>query len=180
MIILQRARWGWSILSIFIFSCLFPAYGAAAADTDISKGPITLEADSVAYDREKDTYNATGNVIIVFSGGVLLAESAVLNKATNDATAEGYVMLVSDGDILEGDRVDFNIESKKGTAYQGKMFFAANHFYIRGSKIEKTGEASYHFENAVATTCDGDSPDWRLTGKEWDWQTLPPTRCAIP
>jgi len=166
VIILERARWRRSILYLFIFACLFPAYGATAADTDVSRGPITLEADSLAYDSEKDTYHAKGNVIIIFSGGVLLAESAVLNKTTNDATAEGYVMLVSDGDILEGDKVDFNIQSKKGIAYQGKMFFAANHFYIKGTKIEKTGEASYHFENAVATTCDGDSPDWRLTGKE--------------
>ncbi|MGZ3606809.1 MAG: LPS-assembly protein LptD [Syntrophales bacterium] len=127
-----------------------------------------MEADSVAYDKEEDTYHAKGNVLIFFSGGVLLAESAILHKATNEAIAEGDVMLVSNGDILEGDRVEFNIESKTGVAYQGKMFFAANHFYIKGSKIEKTGEASYHFENATATTCDGDSPDWRLTGKEID------------
>ena len=97
-----------------------------------------------------------------------MAESVVLNRATNEANAEGYVMLISDEDILEGDRVDFNIESKTGIAYQGKMFFAANHFYVKGSTIEKTGEASYHFENATATTCDGDSPDWRLMGKELD------------
>ncbi|MGZ6235857.1 MAG: lipopolysaccharide biosynthesis protein, partial [Syntrophales bacterium] len=125
-----------------------------------------MEADSVAYNKEEDTYHAKGNVLIFFSGGVLLAESAILHKATNEAIAEGDVMLVSNGDILEGDRVEFNIESKTGVAYQGKMFFAANHFYIKGSKIEKTGEASYRFENATATTCDGDSPDWRLTGKE--------------
>jgi LPS-assembly protein len=77
-------------------------------------------------------------------------------------------MLISDGDILEGDKVEFNIESKTGVAYQGKMFFVANHFYIKGTRIEKTGEASYHFENATATTCDGDSPDWRLTGRSMD------------
>jgi len=145
-----------------------PAYNSNAIETDISKGPVTLEADSVAYDKEKDTYHAKGNVLIFFSGGVLIAESVVLNKATNDAVAEDYVMLISDGDILEGDKVDFNIESKTGVAYQGKMFFVANHFYIKGTRIEKTGEASYHFENATATTCDGDSPDWRLTGKELD------------
>ena len=168
MIVLRRARWRCSFICLIIFICFNPAYKSTAAETDISKGPITLEADSVAYDKEKDTYHAKGNVLIVFSGGILLAESVVLNRATNEANAEGYVMLISGEDVLEGDTVDFNIESKTGVAHQGKMFFAANHFYIKGPIIEKTGEASYHFENATATTCDGDSPDWRLTGRELD------------
>jgi LPS-assembly protein len=166
--ILLREKWQWSFVSLIIFFCFIPAYNSNAVSTDISKGPVTLEADSVAYDKEKDTYHAKGNVLIVFSGGVLMAESVVLNKATNDAVAEDYVLLISDGDILEGDKVEFNIESKTGVAYQGKMFFVANHFYIKGTRIEKTGEASYHFENATATSCDGDSPDWRLTGREMD------------
>ncbi|MGZ6240751.1 MAG: LPS-assembly protein LptD, partial [Syntrophales bacterium] len=157
-----------SFVGLIIFFCLFPAHSLTAAETDISKGPVTIEADSIAYDKEEDTYHAKGNVLIIFSRGVLMAESVILNRATNEANAEGYVMLISDEDILEGDRVDFNIESKTGVAYQGKMFFAANHFYVKGSTIEKTGEASYHFENATATTCDGDSPDWRLTGRELD------------
>ena len=166
--ILRRSRWQYPIICLIIYCCFIPAYNSNAIETDISKGPVTLEADSVAYDKEKDTYHAKGNVLIFFSGGVLIAESVVLNKATNDAVAEDYVMLISDGDILEGDKVEFNIESKTGVAYQGKMFFAANHFYIKGTRIEKTGEASYHFDNATATTCDGDSPDWRLTGRELD------------
>ena len=165
---LRRERCQLSFVGLIIFLCFLPVHSLIAAETDISKGPVTIEADSIAYDKEKDTYHATGNVLIIFSRGVLMAESVVLNRATNEANAEGYVMLISDEDILEGDRVDFNIESKTGTAYQGKMFFAANHFYIKGSTIEKTGEASYHFENATATTCDGDSPDWRLTGRELD------------
>jgi LPS-assembly protein len=166
--ILRRARRQYAIICLIIFFYCIPASDSNAAKPDISKGPVTLEADSVAYDKEKDTYHAKGNVLIVFSGGVLIAESVILNKATNDAIAEGYVMLISDGDILEGDKVEFNIESKTGVAYQGKMFFVANHFYIKGTRIEKTGEASYHFENATATTCDGDSPDWRLTGRSMD------------
>jgi LPS-assembly protein len=166
--ILGRKRCQLSFVGLIIFFCFVPVHSLIAAETDISKGPVTIEADSIAYDKEEDTYHAKGNVLIIFSRGVLMAESVVLNRATNEANAEGYVMLISDEDILEGDRVDFNIESKTGVAHQGKMFFAANHFYVKGSTIEKTGEASYHFENATATTCDGDSPDWRLTGRELD------------
>ncbi len=166
--ILRQKRCQLSIVGLVFFLCVASAYDLNAADIDISKGPVTIEADSVAYDEEKDTYHARGNVLIVFHGSVLKADSVILNKATNNAIAEGHVVLTSEGDILEGDKVELNIESKTGVVYQGKMFFAANHFYLKGSKIEKTGEASYRFENATATTCDGDRPDWRLTGKEMD------------
>lgn len=164
--ILRQKRCQWSFVGLIFFFCIAPAHYLNAAGTDISKGPVTIEADSIAYDQEKDTYHAKGNVIIVSQGSVLTADSVILNEATNDSIAEGHVILRSGGDILEGDKVELNIESKTGVAYQGKIFIAVNHFYIKGSKIEKTGESSYRVENATATSCDGDFPAWRLTGKE--------------
>ena len=64
--------------------------------------------------------------------------------------------LRSDQDVLEGDRVDFDIDARTGTVDNGKMFIARNHFYIKGEKIEKLGEADYRLENATVTTCDGE------------------------
>src|SRR5512136_2458964 len=82
--------------------CIIPVYDLIAAETDISKGPVTIEADSLSYDQDDDTYHAKGNVLIVYSGGILMAESVTLNKSSNEATAEGFVLIISDSDILEG------------------------------------------------------------------------------
>lgn len=148
---------------------LFQADFSLAVERKIStKGPVNIEADSIAYDRDTDTYSAKGSVVITFTGGYLKADYVTLNKATNEAEASGNVYIKSDDDILEGERVKFNIATKTGTIYEGKLFFARNHFYINGKKIEKTGEATYHLEDATATTCDGDRPAWRFTGKELD------------
>jgi LPS-assembly protein len=155
-----------AIIGVIFLLCFFPVHSFGAAKVDPSKGPVTIEAHSISYDRGKDTYDAKGDVLIVFSGGLLLAESATLNRTSNEALAEGYVMLISNNDILEGDKVTFNIETETGIAYEGKMFLAKNHFYLSGSTIEKTGEATYRINDATATTCDGISPDWRLTGSE--------------
>jgi len=155
-------------IGLIFFLCFIPVYDLIAAEIDTSKGPVTIEADSISYDQNVDTYYAKGSVVITYSGGLLMAESVSLNKASNEATAEGFVMIISDNDILEGDKVEFNIESKTGVAYEGKMFLERNHFYISGSRIEKKGEATYNIKDATATTCDGDSPDWRLTGRELD------------
>ncbi len=130
--------------------------------------PVTIDADSISYNRDDDTYHAQGQVVMTYSGGILTADSVVLNKAEDDALAEGNVVVTSGKDVLEGERIMVNIATKMGVAYQGKAFISQNHFYLTGKKIEKKGEATYHIQDATATTCDGDSPDWQLKGSVLD------------
>lgn len=129
---------------------------------------VNLEADSISYNKDEDTYHAQGHVVITYSGGTLSADSVVLNKAMDDALAQGDVVVKSGSDILEGERVTFNIITKMGVASPGKIFLDQNHFYLQGKKIEKKGEATYRVHDALATTCDGDSPDWQLKGSMLD------------
>lgn len=136
-----------------------------------AKGPITIEADSISYDRERDVYHAQGRVNISFTGGLIKADSVLLDRAGNNVTAEGRVTITTDSDILEGDKVDFDIASNTGVVYAGKMFIAKNHFYIKGERIEKRGEADYRIKEASVTACDGDSPDWSLTCRQLDVTT---------
>ena len=138
------------------------------SSSPVSPGSVTIEAESISYDQETDTYNASRHVVITYDGGVLTADDVLLNKTKNEALATGNVILKSKNDILEGNRVDFDIETKTGVAYQGKVFFAQNHFYLSGDKIEKRGESTYHIDRAKATTCDGDAPDWQLAGNDLD------------
>jgi LPS-assembly protein len=150
-----------------VFILLFAtAHNLMAADVSLSRGPVTIDADTIAYDKQEDTFHAKGDAVISFSQGFLMADSATLNRKTNDAFAEGNVMVMSEGDLLEGEKVRFNIETKTGVVYEGKMFLEKNHFYIKGSKIMKKGVETYRVTDATATTCDGDSPDWRLAGRE--------------
>ncbi len=139
---------------------------ARAVDALPRGGPVHIEADRLAYDQDTDTYDAQGNVIITYAGGRLTARSVLLDHRSNTAQAEGDVRITSDRDVLEGDRITFNVADRTGVVYSGKMFVAQSHFYLRGKTIAKTGEATYRVEEAVATTCDGPNPDWRLTSRE--------------
>lgn len=132
------------------------------------KGPVDIEADQLSYDHEKDTYHASGNVIVTFKDGFLVADTLSLDKTTEDVFADGEVFLLSDGDTLEGDKVRFNLGSKTGVVYNGKIFMRENNFYLTGDEIRKTGEATYKIRNATATTCDTEVPDWRFTGREME------------
>jgi LPS-assembly protein len=166
---LKKVRFFW----VTLFLACLAASPIRAFDAELGDalgqgvaGPVSIEADSIAYDGDEDAVRATGKVLITFSGGDLKADAVTLYRRTNQALAVGHVQLRNDQDILEGERVSFNTVSRTGTVDEGKMFIARNHIYIRGEKIEKKEGATYRLENGTLTTCDGDDPDWRLAGKE--------------
>ena len=128
--------------------------------------PVKIEADHLAYDNERDVYSASGNVVITYGDGVLTAANVEYDRKNNTATAEGGAFLKMAQDTLQGEKIVVNVEDKTGVAYSSKVFYARNHFYIKGDRIEKTGENSYFIEKPLATTCDGDNPDWQLAGSE--------------
>lgn len=151
------------ILIIFVFFSL--ATVSPAAQKQI-KGPYNIEADLLSYDRQTETYHASGNVIITFAGGLVKADSITIDRQTGNAWAKGNVFLKSDNDVLEGSAVTFNLDERTGTLYNGKVFFAKTNLHLQGEEIEKKGEATYSLKNANATTCDGDNPAWRLKARE--------------
>ncbi len=129
-------------------------------------GPVKIEADSLSYDQARDVYAAEGNVVITYGDGVIKAASVEFDRKTNLATAQGGAFLKMAEDSLSGDKIVVNVEDKTGVAYNSKVFYARNHFYIKGDKIEKSGENTYTIEQPVATTCDGENPDWQLKGSK--------------
>lgn len=154
-----------TVLILFLFSILAGANTSSAAQRE-ARGPYNIEADLLSYEKDTDTYHASGNVIITFIDGMVKADSITINRQTGNSWAEGNVYLKSDSDILEGDVVSFNLDEKTGTVYNGKVFFAKNNLHLKGEEIQKRGEATYYLKNAAATTCDGDNPAWKLKAKE--------------
>ena len=69
-------------------------------------------------------------------------------------------------DILSGLSLDMDLKSETGIIHDGSVFIKENNFHISGSNIEKTGENSYAAEEATVSTCDGETPAWKITGKK--------------
>jgi LPS-assembly protein len=142
------------------------AQGASVVETKNNGNPANIEADSMDYDNVSDVYHAQGKVNIIYSGATLYADDMMLDNKNNIATAQGSASLKMGEDTMQGDKIVFNIENKTGAVYKAHAFYAKNHFYIKGDKIEKTGENTYFIEKPVATTCDGDNPAWEIAGSE--------------
>lgn len=167
--LIRRRFWVWlCALAWVLFGASPSAYCAFDDGLKDREGPVNIQADRLTYEEDDEAYHADGDVLITYSGGSLKADSVILRKAVNTAYAKGNVVLKSDQDVLEGDSVVFNLDTKTGTVDGGKMFVARNHVFVRGNRFEKTGEATYHVQDAVATTCDGPDPAWSLKGKELD------------
>ncbi len=154
--------WGIFLVVLLWASSTFADYPLELGRSDL---PYHIKADSLSYDDATKTYMARGRVMITRGDQSLQADAVDLNEGTMDAQAWGNVHFTSGEDRLAGTRLELNLDEGTGTLYDGTLFIKQGHFYIAGGKIEKTGEDSYYIDDGRFTTCDGDSPAWKITGK---------------
>ncbi|MGH0029679.1 MAG: LPS-assembly protein LptD [Myxococcota bacterium] len=157
---------------------LLPALLSAVAaaqdfgiDFEVSREhPVTLTADQLEYESQREVYIARGNVVIVQGERTLSADWIAFNPDTGAGVASGNVELVEGTDVLRADFVDFNVETLEGVIREGRLDSPESRFRTWGSEIQKTGENTYTFKNGVFTTCrcpDEDATEpWRIRAKE--------------
>lgn len=125
-----------------------------------------ITANTMSYDRDEGLYVAQGNVVITRAGQVLKANEARYNEITGMVEAIGEVVLETNGDVLRAEKARFDLNSQTGRITKGRIFLRENHYYISGDDMEKTGPETYAVKSFHLTTCDGDKPDWSITGSE--------------
>ncbi len=128
--------------------------------------PWEISADSLSYNEKEGTYLAQKNVVIKKARQALYTEYAVFNTKTGVANVSGGLRIETDGDIITGKEGTFDLNSQTGEIIDGSLFIKANHYYISGSQMQKTGESAYVINDCTITTCDGANPDWTITGSE--------------
>ena len=126
--------------------------------------PWRITADRLIYKVDGKVYVAEGDVIIKKGDQRLYAQKAVYDMESGIAKMSGDIRLESGNDILRGDQGVFDLKKQSGKIINGQMFLSENHYYISGSVIEKTAEKTYMIKDCRLTTCDGDNPDWTITG----------------
>ena len=164
----------YSFLSLIaILFCLFPwflppvyAQGSSSPPPGTSGSPIRIRADHIAYDGRDDSYLAEGRVEAWEGNRKLVADRIFLNGRTSEAEATGNVILIQGDDILRSARMKINLETNLGIIIQGSLFLKEKNLTLRGEEIERLGEDTYRIRNGNFTTCEGDSPAWRFSGRD--------------
>jgi LPS-assembly protein len=170
-----------SVLAFFLFTLAFiiayqwvaPFPSAALTDSDridkIVRNPLVpwrVEADVIDYDQTTDEYSASGDVVIYKENIRLLADYVRFDHKNMQAFAEGHVVLTNGEDILSGTSMEMDLERQIGSVENGYLFLKEKNYHLTGDVIKKVGEKTYTIDEAVLTTCDGDKPAWRVTGKD--------------
>lgn len=126
-------------------------------------------ADIEADDQEAqgDTVIASGNVQITGMGMILKADRMTYNKVTSDVLAEGKVYFEQQGQKLNGERLEFNLRTRRGTIYTATGFTNrtpdGTTLIIKAERVDKTGYDSYLLDKAQLTACEEPNPKWSFT-----------------
>lgn len=147
----------------------FAAYPAASQNLspppDAKAVPWHITADELSYIETENVYLAEGDVIIEKGNRRIAADQARFDRQTMEVLAAGRVVMTVGNDILTADSVEINLATEQGIIHNGSFFLAKDNFHIQGDTIRKTGKESYAADKASITTCDGDTPAWKITGR---------------
>jgi LPS-assembly protein len=159
-------------LAIILF-WTFLASGALAATklfgpekSDDDALPINIKAVRLSYDKKGENLIAKGNVEIEQGSRLLKADFVKINIQTKDTEAKGNVELNENGDILSCDAFNINLDTQMGHVENAKLFVKQDNLHITGKDISKLGANTYEIKQGTVTTCDSESPPWRIDAKK--------------
>ena len=130
--------------------------GARAQDlggADRPKQPVDVRAESLAYERERNVYVASGDVVIEQPGRRLTADWITFNPDTGKGVASGNVVITEAGDRLEAEFLHFDVETLEGVVFEGRLDSTEGRFRLTGDEVRRTGPETYEFREGSFTTC---------------------------
>lgn len=158
-------RWVFFPLMVLLIFGHASAQESSQLFKDDKNVPWHIVADEITYDDKMKVYTGTGQVVITKKNKNLSADYVLFDQSTMEVSADGHVVMTVGENILTGSRMEMNLDAETGTVYDGTIFLQENHFYIKGDKIQKVGEDSYTADKASVSSCDGDQPAWKITGR---------------
>jgi len=145
------------------------------------KLPVFLEADILRGHVEQET-EAEGNARLRKRGVAVFADWMRHEKPTDEVYARGNVRIDQGADVMEGSRLQFNLETERGfmdnATYTLNKELQAQPSTAQKKPFEPTsargtaerllfeGPKQYRAERAEYTTCGPGDDDWYIRGRE--------------
>lgn len=140
--------------------------------TSSQKPSLEVTADNLEYDRERELYIATGNVVVVQGSVRLTADRVTLDKLSGDVVATGHVHLHNDRTDVWAERLSLNVNTETGMILNGQLYLRERRSLITGRRIKRFSETHYRVQDGSFTNCDamgGEVPAWRFTFEDLDF-----------
>lgn len=130
--------------------------------------PIQLQADQLSFEQASQAYLASGQVELRQGEVTLQADSLLWEPEKNLAHARGNVRISDPLGTVRASAADYQLQTGVGQLQQGRVFLRQQNFHLGGEMIEKLGEQTYRVSDGSFTTCDGDSPSWKFAASRVD------------
>ena len=128
-----------------------------------SENPIIVNGDKIDYAQDKNIVTIDGNVEITKGNSVMTCDRATVNTLTNDAHAEGNVILKDLKGIIKARSCDYNFKTQTGLAFDANVAYKP--YYGKGKIVKKVSENEIEIKNGYFTTCDKDHPHYRIQSR---------------
>lgn len=131
--------------------------------------PVTINADRIEYDQDRDEYHATGSVDVTRGTVHLNADEATLQKLTGRLTAGGHVHLRDEQTDIWAEQLQLNLNTEAGVITNGNIFWKEQNSFVTGQRIQRFSDTHYRIKEGSFTNCDakdGQIPAWRFTFKD--------------
>ncbi len=155
-----------------------PAADAAAAQSaPLAAGATDIRAQQIRGTRAVELV-AEGNAELRRDGILLSADRLTYSELTDEARAEGNVLLAQGTDRVEGPRANLKIAEQVGEFEAPQYRFSRRSDPVPGEPVREIsgsghasvmrfeGENHYRLENATWSTCQADDPDWYIKARD--------------
>jgi len=159
----------------FVFLIVSPSFaGTLKVPSSISdhvkktEEPIEITADQIQYLKDSDFYIADGSVNVIQGTAHLTADHLTLDHGTGQIKATGHAVLRDGDNVISGDQLDYDLNTKYGTAVPGQLFIKKENYHVDAAKMDKVGEDQYELKAWALTGCDtneGEAPLWHFRGQ---------------
>ncbi len=145
---------------IFLFVLLFCSTSYAWE----SGRPVEVNGDEVEHFPREKKVVGVGNICIDYGDLRLTCDRIEVFTDTKNIDAEGNVVLKSPTAEIRGEKIKYNLETKKGEIF--KVRVSSGGWYSGGEKARLFSDGSIEVEDGYITSCCLDKPHYKIGSKK--------------
>jgi LPS-assembly protein len=161
---LNRSALGRTRFLLVLLILLLPAVPSWGARVNEGE-KVSIDADSFHFDQERKLFVAVGNVHFTTDTMTMSCDYAEYSDETGDYSAAGNVVFRDEEGTVLCERVEGNVLTHRATFYKAVLDNMVKDYLLKGDRIDKVGEESYHVERGSVSECGKERPFWEIGGK---------------
>ena len=148
------------LLLFSIFCCWVPSAGADASP--VTDENIHINADRMSQRQSDGVYTAEGNVVVLWQGQKLTADTVRYSVATHILNANGSVVLSKGPAVLNGESLVLDMNSGRAEMDTTLLTLPATGMKVSSEKLVRIDESHFSATTTEVTSCDLPDPSWNL------------------